>query len=102
LSGNVSHDTAEILSRIWVVGVLPLFVGLALIFNGVVVSKKLVELSRREPRSTEPNIKGRDAEPHALRAADTSEFIPAGFSVTEGTTQHLGSPLPKQQAPDNN
>src|SRR5258705_2695945 len=46
-SGKVSHDAAEILSRLWIVGVIPLFVGLALITNGVVVSKKLVEAARR-------------------------------------------------------
>ena len=46
-SGKVSPDAAEILSVLWVAGVIPLFVGLALIANGVVVSKKLVEAARR-------------------------------------------------------
>jgi hypothetical protein len=35
LSGNVSPATAEILSRLWVAGVIPVFVGIALIFNGL-------------------------------------------------------------------
>lgn len=102
LSGNVSDNTAEILSRLWVAGVLPLFVGLALIVNGLFVSKKMVEAAQRERRNTEPNIiTGRDTEAPSLRPADTSEFIPNAFSVTEGTTKHLGSPLRKQQTPDN-
>ena len=46
-SGKVSQEDSEILSRLWVVGVVPLFVGLALITNGIVVSKKLVETARR-------------------------------------------------------
>src|SRR5258705_10984477 len=47
-SGKVTPDVAEILSRLWVAGVIPMFVGLALIINGTVVSKKLVELSKRD------------------------------------------------------
>ena len=43
-SGQVSQQDSEILSRLWVIGVVPLFVGLALITNGIVVSKRLVEL----------------------------------------------------------
>src|SRR6266478_113284 len=37
LSGNVSPSTTEILSRLWIAGVLPLFVGIALIVNGAFV-----------------------------------------------------------------
>ncbi len=33
LGGKVPQDAAEILSRSWVVGIIPLFVGLALIIN---------------------------------------------------------------------
>jgi hypothetical protein len=68
--------------------VIPLFVGLALTINGVVVSKKLVEASRREsqrePGSLEPG-----SNPPSLRAADTNEFLASPFSVTEQTTKHL-------------
>ena len=34
IGGKVPNDMAEILSRIWLAGVIPVFVGLALIFNG--------------------------------------------------------------------
>lgn len=88
LSGNVSHDTAEILSRIWVVGVIPLFVGIALIINGVVVSKRLVEIVKQAAQTGSANAE-QDTNPLALRSADTTEFIPSGFSVTEETTKHL-------------
>lgn len=88
LSGKVSPDTAEILSRLWIAGVIPVFVGIALIFNGLFVSKKLVEISGRGQRA-EPNTLERGAEPQTLRSADTTEFIPSGFSVTEETTKHL-------------
>ena len=95
LSGMVSPDTAEILSRLWIAGVIPLFVGIALIFNGLFVSKKLVEISGQGQR-TEPNTLDRGAEPQTLRSADTAEFIPSGFSVTEETTKHLRNSGQKQ------
>jgi len=90
LSGNVSPATAEILSRLWVAGVIPVFVGIALIFNGLFVSKKLAEISRRAAE-TGSNLPDKDPHPLELRSADTTEFVPARFSVTEGTTKHLRS-----------
>lgn len=88
-SSKVSHDAAEILSRLWVAGVIPLFVGLALITNGVIVSKKLVEAARRGSQMGQEDLEG-DAVPPSLRSADTNEFLPSPFSVTEQTTKHLG------------
>ena len=87
LNGNTTVGTAEILSRVWVAGVIPFFVGMALIINGVVVSKKLVEIANRSqmgPRGLEG-----DATRAALRPADTSGFVPTGVSVTDQTTRHL-------------
>jgi hypothetical protein len=89
LSGNVTPASAQILSHLWVAGVLPLFVGIALIINGMFVSKKLVDITRRN-LPTSPNSLEGDSNPKSLRPADTNEFIPTGFSVTEHTTKHLG------------
>ena len=86
IGGKVPNDTAEILSRIWVAGVIPVFVGLALIFNGVFINKKALASSKRAPNSTS-ELTG-DETP-ALRSANTAEFLPANFSVTENTTRHL-------------
>jgi hypothetical protein len=87
-SGKVQPGSAEILSHIWVAGVIPFFVGLALIVNGVVVSKKLVEAANRH---TQMELTGLDAEanPASLRSADTNEVLSSPFSVTEQTTKHL-------------
>jgi hypothetical protein len=90
LSGNVSPDTAEILSRIWVVGVIPLFVGMALLINGVFVSKRLAEIARQAAQTTS-NLTEKNTNPLELRSADTTEFVSPGFSVTEETTKHLSS-----------
>jgi hypothetical protein len=97
LSGNVPPG---ILSRLWVAGVIPLFVGIALIVNGLFVSKRLVEIAK-QAQQTGPNILETETEPHSLSSANTTEFIPSDFSVTEGTTKHLGNSDQKQQTPNN-
>ncbi len=87
-SGEVSASEAEIISRIWIAGVIPIMVGLALIINGLFVSKKQVEIAERNA-PTDSNILEKGPNQKGLRPADTNEFIPTGFSVTEGTTRHL-------------
>ena len=94
VGGKVPLETAEILSRIWIAGVFPFFVGIALIVNGLFVSKKLVEIQHRQ--QTGANTLDRETEPRSLRSADTTEFIPADLSVTEGTTRHLRNSGQKQ------
>ena len=86
--GGVSPEAAEILSRLWIAGVLPFFVGIALIVNGVFVSKRLAEITRRAAQ-TGSTLPERDTNPLPLKSGETTEFIPPGFSVTEGTTKHL-------------
>jgi hypothetical protein len=90
-SGQNPPEDAEIIRSIWVAGFIPLMVGLALIFNGLFVSRKIVELHRRERQSGADALAGGVAEQQpALKSADTSEFIPTpGFSVTEEATKHL-------------
>jgi len=93
LSGHTSSDNAEIISRIWLAGIIPFFVGLALVINGWFVSKKQVELAQRELIA---DAAGKAAdETSMLRSADTAEFNAPRFGITEGTTKHLGSPTEK-------
>jgi len=95
LSGQNPASDAAILSRIWIAGVIPFLVGLALILNGLFVSKRLVDVARREQQLRENILKSAEVTP-ALRPADTAEFIPPSFGVTEGTTKHLSSPSQKR------
>jgi hypothetical protein len=91
IGGKVPEDTAAILSRIWVAGILPLFIGLGLIINGVFISKKQVALAEQEERTRAKNADTLESHtaPPQLQSADTTEFVPANFSVTEDTTKHL-------------
>jgi hypothetical protein len=90
LGGSVPADKAEILRRIWVVGVIPFMVGIGLLINGVVVSKRLVEVIRQGV-APGPNKLAQEMErPAALQSGGADQPIPAaGFSVTEEATKHL-------------
>jgi hypothetical protein len=90
LGGRASDAAAAILSRIWIVGVIPLFVGLALIVNGMFVSKRIDIHNTEKPWQ----------EPEFLPPAETNQLaadIP--FSITDETTQHLKTP--EKSAPKN-
>jgi hypothetical protein len=89
VAGHVDDKEREIILRVWIAGIIPFMVGLALIINGLVVSKKMVEIQERLANDAKPLEEG--ATPRTLRPADTSQFIPTGVSVTEGTTRHLSN-----------
>ena len=89
VAGHVDDKEREIILRVWIAGIIPFMVGLALIINGLVISKKQVEIQNRNERELTPLEEG--ATPRSLRPADTSQFIPTGVSVTEGTTRHLSN-----------
>jgi len=88
IASGVSESAVAILSHLWIAGVIPFVVGVALIVNGVVVSKRMVEIQEREMKRRNA-VEGETATQRSLRPADTNEFIPTGFSVTDQTTRHL-------------
>jgi hypothetical protein len=89
--GQVPPEAAAILSRLWIVGVIPVLVGAALVFNGMVVSKKGEQKPMLAPEVGNPELNV-PASPEYLSPADTNELFPAGFSVTDETTKHLKQP----------
>ena len=105
VANNVAPQTAEILIRLWVAGFIPVLVGIALIINGLVVSKKQAEIIEREMkrvRGVDANAAELNAAPPAriLRPAETNEFIPTPFSVTDQTTRHLANAERPTPPPD--
>jgi len=89
LSGEVSEAAAEILRRIWIAGVIPVFVGLALIFNGIVVSPRGRDLS---PASATPNpaeIESQTTEGY-LSPGETNQLVSGmPHSIVDETTRNL-------------
>ncbi len=93
-SGAVSEIAAVILSRVWLAGVIPLFIGAALVFNGMVVSKKGIKKAAHEttPRDVPNEIKAPPT-PAYLSPAETNDLAsPVPYSVTDETTKHLKQP----------
>jgi hypothetical protein len=89
IAASAGPDDAAILLRVWVAGIIPFMVGLALIINGLFVSKKMIEVMERGRKGTDALQDGGPT-PRGLRAADPNEFIPANMSsVTDQTTRHL-------------
>lgn len=87
--GRVSDAAAAILSRLWIVGVIPLLVGASLIFNGTFVSKKSDKLPARRTGGETNELDPAPADNY-LSAADTNQLEPgAPFSITDETTRHL-------------
>ncbi len=80
--GNIDREATAILSRLWIVGVIPVFVGLGLLINGLFV--KNTGQAQMKPGAFE-----RDAQPVALPPGNTAEFTPSPSSVTEHTTRQL-------------
>lgn len=97
LSGQNPPSDAAILGRVWVAGVIPFLVGLALIINGLFVSKRQVEIAKQGQQTGENVLS--DGETPALWSADTAEFIPPSFGVTERTTKHLSNLSQKRVEP---
>ena len=101
-SGNVTDAAAEILSRLWIVGVLPFMVGIALIINGIFIS---TQWNENEERQREDRNRQIDPEPNETRRlpdndaggylspVDTNELIDMPPSVTDETTRHLRQPV---------
>jgi hypothetical protein len=72
----------EILSRVWIAGVIPFFIGL-----GVILASLLAGRTRRKQITTD-SLEGRITY-QSLPASDTERFPRAPFSVTEQTTRQL-------------
>lgn len=72
----------EILSRVWVSGVIPFFIGLGMIVGSLVVGR-----TRRKQATTDSLESGNAYQ--ALRPSDTERFANAPVSVTDQTTRHL-------------
>lgn len=94
VAAGLPSNEAQIVIRLWVVGAIPFFIGVALIINGLIVSRKQAQIQEREMKRIQ-GLEVRTPEfnaapsPRTLRPAQTNEFIPTPFSVTDQTTRHL-------------
>lgn len=90
-----SGNDAEIIRNVWLIGIVPFLIGVALLINGLFISRRLVKLKEQQARAALPA----EPTPTALPAKTTDQLVaeaapPAGFSVIENTTAHLPERVP--------
>lgn len=96
LSGQNPPGDAEILSRVWVAGVIPFFVGVGRVVSGLFVRKEWVEAARlgrpAKVPAGEPAPLTQGEQDHSVFAVDWDESGSPRASVTENTTRQLSNP----------
>jgi zinc-ribbon domain len=97
IASTIEGPEGNILRSLWAVGLIPFMIGLGLLFNGLFVSKRIVELKRQQERKDQqsplfsaPNTL--DTSPVA-RLVEPSQSPISDFSVTETTTTKLREPV---------
>jgi hypothetical protein len=101
-------QAAEIVSKLWMLGIIPTLIGAGLLINGFFIGRRLAELSEQAARAAiaqsgaPPDarlIASQNASEDVLEAQTTNQLMvdaaPAtGYSVTEDTTEHLLNSVP--------
>jgi len=97
VASTVEGPGGNILRSLWAVGLIPFMIGMGILFNGLFVSKRIVELKRQQelkdqqsPLFSAPNTL--DTSPVA-RLVEPSQPQISDFSVTETTTTKLREPV---------
>ena len=82
LGARITPEVGEILSWLWIVGVIPLCIGMGLLINGL-----FVKTAVKKPATKD--VLEREAQQDSLNSGESSGRIASGFSVTEQTTRQL-------------
>jgi len=87
-------DNEEIVRSLWMVGIIPILVGIGLLINGFFVSRRLASLKEGQAQTAIPASQA----PAALPAKTTNQLVvdaaPSNVaSVTEDSTLHLPEPV---------
>jgi len=95
IAGGRVDQGGEILRAIPFVGLIPFLIGIGIVFNGLVVSKRIVELKRKdEDDALQSSIRYTPDTSPMKRLAEPSHPVDAYISVTETTTTKLQEPVP--------
>ena len=93
IASGIPQEPAQIIGHVWIAGVIPFFVGLGLAFNGLVISKRMVENARHEMESGEaqrrlPVSRG-NTDYSSPASNEWTDATSAKYGVTENTTREL-------------
>ena len=97
IASTIEGPGGNILRSLWAVGLIPFLIGLGILFNGLFVSKRIVELKRQQERKDQQSPlfsapDTLDTSPVA-RLVEPSQSPISDFSVTETTTTKLREPV---------
>jgi len=103
IASTIDGPESNILRSLWVVGLIPFMVGLGILFNGLFVSRRIVDLKRQQERKDRqtPLFSSPETSPVA-RLVEPSQSPISDFSVTETTTTKLREPVAAPAPRDTN
>lgn len=94
VAANEPDKDAAILYAVRWIGMIPLLIGLGIIFNGIVLSKRIVDLNKKREAQFEQQVSFPDVDITPMqRLAQPAEPVNLDFSVTETTTTKLREPI---------
>jgi hypothetical protein len=103
IASTVDGPEANILRSLWAVGLVPFMIGLGIFLNGFFVSKRIVELKRRQDQSgQQPLLFSAPSTSPVARLVEPAQPPISDFSVTETTTTKLQEPVPAPSPRDTN
>ncbi|MGH9800854.1 MAG: hypothetical protein ACRD82_10860 [Blastocatellia bacterium] len=103
IASTLPWQEANILRGLWWIGWVPLLVGLAVIFNGLFISKKIVELNQQQDEDVPPQtFQPVPITTPVQQLNEASPFQFADYSIAEPTTTKLREPAPISSPRDTN
>ena len=98
VAANESGGDAAIVGYVWLCGLIPFLVGLALMFNGLFLSKRIVKLKQQQLEPL-PEARGQNlSAPTTNQLPEVEMPYTPNYSVTEQVTYPLPPP-PKKEMP---
>jgi hypothetical protein len=103
IASTIEGPEGNILRSLWAVGLIPFMIGMGIIFNGLFVSKRIVELKRQqEPQGQQASLFSAPETSPVARLVEPSQSPVSDFSVTETTTTKLREPVAAPSPRDTN
>jgi len=103
IASTIEGPGGAILRSLWAVGLIPFMIGLGIIFNGLFVSKRIVDLKQqREMKDQQSPLFSAPNTSPVARLVEPSQSPVSDFSVTEPTTTKLREPAAAPSPRDTN
>lgn len=103
IANTVQGPEANILRSLWGIGLVPFLVGIGITFNGLVVSKRLIEMKKQQASiAPQPMSSAVPSTAPVRQLAEPSQSPISDYSITESTTTKLREPVPSPSSRDTN